>query len=374
MIYELDPALVPHARPLFRSLEAFQPMCTAVLGGIHSGRVFVDDPSLPRTALLCTFLPSGGAAWCFLAGNADDDATNRALNQAISAGEVAGQDVGMFLFTCDPEDWHGQLPVVFHPRPPVPMRRRHYLCHEMTYAWRDRLPPGFRLQRMDPALLDDPDLQVPADVRETLAQWQRVTDVRLQDFGFVAIHGQEIVAWATVDFVAGGTGDIGFFTLEPYRRRGLASAVAAAALEHGLSHGLSAVSWTCAEGNPASIRTAERLGLVHERDYTTYILSLDEAESLVREAYAHLQAGRYEEAIAAYERLFALVDTLPDWAYFEAAQASSALGDREKALAYLSTAVDLGWSSAAALEGCREFESLRGTPEWIALLGRIRQG
>jgi tetratricopeptide (TPR) repeat protein len=154
----------------------------------------------------------------------------------------------------------------------------------------------------------------------------------------------------------------------------LATAVAAAALEHGLSHGLSAVSWTCGEGNLGSIRTAERLGLARERDYTTYILSLDESESVVQEAYAHLQAGRYEDAIAAYERLFALVNEPPDWAYFEAAQAASALDDRGKALAYLNSAVDRGWSSAAALEGCQEFEPLRGTPEWIALLNRIQQG
>jgi RimJ/RimL family protein N-acetyltransferase len=374
MIHELEPGAYRGARPLFRSLETFQPMCTAVLEGVYPGRVFADDPSHPQTALLCTYLAGGGPAWCFLAGDALDEATNRALNEAISAGKVARQDTGAFLFTCDPEDWGGQLPVVFRPRPPVPMRRRHYLCREMDYDWRARLPEGFSVEAMDAALLIRPGLMIPNDVHQTLTRWQAIASPRLRDYGFVVIHGDEVVAWATVDFVAGGRGDIGFFTLEPYRRRGLATAVAAAALEHGLARDLSAVSWTCGESNLGSIRTAETLGCERERDYTIYILTLDEAESVAQEAYGHLQAGRYEEAIAAYERLLALVDEPPAWAYFEAAQAWAAVGDREKALAHLNTAVERGWSSAAALEGCPEFQILHDTPQWAALLAHIRAG
>jgi GNAT superfamily N-acetyltransferase len=227
---------------------------------------------------------------------------------------------------------------------------------------------------LDPALLHRSNLQVPSDVRETLTTWQSVTDRRMQDYGFVAIHGHEVVAWATVDFVAGGTGDIGFFTLEPYRRRGLATVVATAALEHGLAQGLSQVSWTCSEGNHGSIRMAEKLGCVLERGYSTYMLALDPTQSLVQEAYAHLQAERYQEAADAYERLLFRMSDPPDWVHYEAAQAQAALANHEKALAHLHAAVDQGWCSAAALVGTAEFESLHGRPEWTALLNRIRRG
>jgi len=49
-------------RTLFRPLEDFQPMCTAVLEGIWPGEVWADHPNDPESALLVTFLSGGGAA------------------------------------------------------------------------------------------------------------------------------------------------------------------------------------------------------------------------------------------------------------------------------------------------------------------------
>ena len=51
-------------RNLFKPLEAFQPMCTAVLEGIWPGDVWVDELVKPQVAVLLCFLSTGGAAWC----------------------------------------------------------------------------------------------------------------------------------------------------------------------------------------------------------------------------------------------------------------------------------------------------------------------
>ena len=107
-----------------------------------------------------------------------------------------------------------------------------------------------------------------------------MTDPRFMDFGFVTLDRTSpqpvIASWATVDFIATGAGDLGFFTQPEYRRRSLGTIAASAALEHGFASGLQQVNWTCDAGNPGSIRTAEKLGLERIQDYHQAVLIMDE--------------------------------------------------------------------------------------------------
>jgi RimJ/RimL family protein N-acetyltransferase len=283
----------------------------------------------------------------------------------------------MMLFTCHPQDWGGQLATVFNPRQPIPASRRHYVCRALAYDWQANIPDGFVVRRMDDGLLTQPGLKIPDEVRETLDKWRAMDNPRLQDFGFVAIHqggadGAEIASWATVDAVFDGVGDAGLFTVETYRRRGLAAVTAAAAVAHGLSHGLSAVSWTCAESNVGSIRTAERLGFEWESDYTLYYFAFDEAQHLGNLAYSLLQNARYQEATGLFERVLALDDT-PFWVYYDAACAWAALGDRDRAFEHLNAAIDSGWTDIDSVRECKEFQGLHGMPAWEAVLGRLQR-
>jgi RimJ/RimL family protein N-acetyltransferase len=364
MIYELDPMNYERVRPLFQSLVQNQPFCAAVLAGIHPGRVFVDDPGQPHSGAVIR-----EDSWCFLAGSPAEREFNRALNQALFARQIVPQKARSLLFTCDPQDWHGQLAMVFHPRPPIRARRRHYVCRRVNYDWRTRLPEGFVVQSMDEALLSR-QLQVPEEVWETLKRWRAMASPRLQDYGFVAIHGEEVVSWATVDAIVDGVGDAGLFTQPAYRRRGLATATTAAAIEHGLARGLKAVNWTCAVDNIGSIRTAEKLGFERRPDYWLYYFVFDEAEHLAALAYQHLEEGLYREAVELLEQAFARKEGPPVWAYYDAARAWAGLGDQVKALERLSAAVDWGWLD---IEDAKEFESLHGTPQWAAMMERIRK-
>jgi RimJ/RimL family protein N-acetyltransferase len=129
-----------------------------------------------------------------------------------------------------------------------------------------------------------PGLQLPDDVAATLTKWQAMTDSRFMDFGFVTLdctHPQPVIAsWATVDFIAAGAGDLGFFTQPEYRHRGLGIIAASAALEHGFANGLQQVNWTCDADNLGSTRTAERLGLERIEDYHQAVLIMDEKKHM----------------------------------------------------------------------------------------------
>jgi RimJ/RimL family protein N-acetyltransferase len=374
MLHELARAGYARARPLFASLAKHQPACTAVLAGGYPGRVFVDDPERPRTALLVATM-SDNSLWCLLAGDPVNDAFNGALSGALSTGTIAGEGVDMLFLICDPEDWGGRLPAVTAPLAPFPVQRRHYVCRQAAGDPEAHLPAGYRLAQMDPAWLDRPDLQLPDNVRWTLERWRSLGQGEagppLRDFGFAALAGEGVVAWTTVDFVAGGRGEAGVFTLPSHRRRGLAVATAAAAIGHGLAHGLSQVDWSCAEENAGSIRTAEKLGCRRERDYGQYFLLLDEATNLAYGAYERLEAGDYPGAAALHDRSFAMGTPLPAWAYFDAARVRAGLGDGDGALAGLQQAAAQGWTDVAAVAACHEFAPLHGTAGWAAVLAAM---
>jgi RimJ/RimL family protein N-acetyltransferase len=109
-------------------------------------------------------------------------------------------------------------------------------------------------------MLTRPGPELPEDIRDTS--------------GDVPI----ISSWATVDFVANGMGDLGFFTQSNSRRKSLGTiaAAAAAAIEHGLNNGLSQVNWTCDAENVGSYSTAKKLGLEKIGDYKMVLLLMDE--------------------------------------------------------------------------------------------------
>jgi RimJ/RimL family protein N-acetyltransferase len=280
MIQSLAIDQFPKARPLVRRLTDNHPMCTAVLEGVYPGKVYVDDLTQPRAALLTTYIESEThGTWCYLAGE-PAPAFNQALHTAVFSHQIVTAGTPILLFTCDPDDWGGQIDEVFAPRPPIWLPRHHFIGRQIGFDWRAALPPDFAVEPMDDALHHIPGLELPEDVATTLAKWGTFTDPGFVDFGFVILdrtRPQPVIAgWATVDFIAARAGDLGFFTQPDYRRRGLGTVAASAALEHGFATGLQQVNWTCDADNPGSIRTAERLGLERLEDYHMALLIMDE--------------------------------------------------------------------------------------------------
>jgi RimJ/RimL family protein N-acetyltransferase len=285
MIQSLSIDQFPNARPLFQRLVNSQPMCTAVLEGIYPGKVYVDNLTQPRTALLTTHIESEAhGIWCFLAGEPTNDAFNQSINTAIFSHQIIADNTPILFLTCDPDDWGGQMDAVLTPRPPIWFPRYHFISRQVSFDWQAALPPGFTVQPMNDDLHDIPGLQLPEDVAATLTKWQAMTDPRFMDFGFVTLdrtHPQPLIAsWATVDFIAAGAGDLGFFTQPEYRHRGLGTIAASAALEHGFANGLQQVNWTCDADNPGSTRTAEKLGLERIEDYRQAVLIMDEKKHM----------------------------------------------------------------------------------------------
>lgn len=270
MIHELQPAAFQRARPLFRGLR-FHLASAAVLDGNIPGMILVDDAGQPRSAFMLS--PEGA----YLAGDPDNDAFSRALNEAVVARRALGKDVSVLCFVVHPERWRDRLRDVVAPHTPVAENRRHYVCRTGRYDWRSRLPQGYVVRRIRRSLLEDPEIVMPDHVTGWMVNnWGSVDRFLEGGFGFAAMAGDELVCWSLTDCVSGDRCEIGIRTVPAHRRRGLAAATASAAVEYALSGDFSMVGWHCPDDNLGSIATAEKVGFKKERDYAAYYAFLDE--------------------------------------------------------------------------------------------------
>jgi RimJ/RimL family protein N-acetyltransferase len=290
MIYQVEEASYKTVRPLFHSLERTQPMCMAVLAGVYPGKVFVNDVDNPDTAFLTTFIEDEASGiWGFLAGNPTRAGLNQELNRSIINRETVSKETPMLFFTCDSTSWDVSMNVVMAPYLPIRVPRWHFVSREAKYDWHANLPRGYSVLRMTENLKHLPGVHIPKDVNLNLEKWRAFESDQYHDFGFVVVDETGvkpiIVSWATVDFIVEGAGDLGFFTLPDYRRMGLGTVVAAAALGYGFENGMSQIYWTCDAVNQGSIHTAMKLGLERIADYTMYVLIFDQAQHLQTLAY-----------------------------------------------------------------------------------------
>jgi RimJ/RimL family protein N-acetyltransferase len=384
MIHELKKRDYKKVRPLFKELD-WNLITSAVIEGTSPGRVYVDRVEDPRTAFMCT------VEGYYLAGYDSNDGFNTSLNKLILgrifAGDTVRSNETEVAIGFHPGSWKEKMSIIFQGRIPLTTARRHYVCTELKADhWMDHVPEGFRVLRIDEKLLRTHQLEIPEHVTGWMkTNWGSIPDFMKKGFGFCTLHDKRIVSWSIADCTSGDACEIGIHTREDYRRQGLATLTAAAAVDYSLSSGFRQVGWHCEEHNLGSIGVAEKVGFKLERKYIQYYACANQAHHLGETAQSHFRAKRYKEAIESYEKFFATPpEELPKWLrqilpkelgthYFRVAYAHAAIGEDNGALKYLEKAVDNGWLYMDFLMSCKEFESMHGTSAWNSILEKLRK-
>ncbi len=364
MFYTLETDRFYTAAPLFDELARHHMFCAGVLQGKYPGQLWVDDVLRPRSALLVK-----DGFWAYLGG----DAGNTAFNQAVRAGffdrQITGDKSGGLLMSVTSNDWLEILVRLFPDRPPTALPRRHYVARLGAFNELAAVPDGFSLHFIDESLRT---LPLPDDVRKVLDLRAGAQQPDGDAFGYVALHNHQYAAHAVIDCIVDGGGDIGLFTAEAFRRRGLAAATSAATIAYGLAHGLTAIHWDSAAYNAGSIHTANKLGLQFVLEHTQYVLVLNEQGHWINQAWNQLDAGQFQTALDVCDRVIAHQAAVPAAIHFLAGAAWAGLGNLSQALTCLNTAAGAGWDDAAETESCAPLAVLQGMPEWETVVSRIK--
>ena len=212
----------------------------------------------------------------YLAGNAAPTGVVAALTELVATElrpQVLAQGAPYFRVHATTPSLTAALPAIFagvalHPQPA-------YLYIDggaSLPAGAARLP-DLTIRPIDRELLARDDLVHVDEVRgEVRWMWPSIERFLDAGFGMAAVVPGAITCWCTAEYVGPRTCGVGIATAPDYRRRGVALTTAAAFLQTARVRGLTAY-WECSQANVASVRLAERLGLVRcavEQDWAGF--------------------------------------------------------------------------------------------------------
>jgi len=373
MFQELKPNEFKKVHSLFQGFN-YSLSIQAAIEGNSPGRIFTDDVSHPRTALALT------VEGYLLAGDNGNPETNEALRiffkDRIFTGEVFVNGDESMSLAVHPETWEARLPELIPTYEIEKIERYHYLCRILKFDWRNNIPEGYTVRRVDRALLDDAQVIFSDEMRGWMnfeEVWWTEDNFLSKGVSFAVLYEGEIVAWCTPDCVAGDRMDIGIVTHRAHRRRGLATIAVAATVEHCLHNGFSAVGWHCNAINIGSWKTAEKVGFERNCQYAYYYYMYDPIDHLAELGWYYYQRQEYAKTIQYYEQVFALRDKNPGGYYYVMASSWARLGNKEKPIKYLQMAADQGWKHFEWTKQQEEFRILHEMSEWDAVLARMER-
>jgi GNAT superfamily N-acetyltransferase len=370
LIYKLDPTMFRKVTPFLETMD-YNLAPRAVIEGNAPGDVYVDDGVDPRAALIHV-----GHRF-YLVGTPDNEAFNGAVGgfftetvypQAIAEGK------NMFVLYYAPDGWSDRLDAILPGKFPRQDMRQAYSLEGSRDVRPSPLPDGFVLRDVDRDLLNEDDLGNLDDlVEEVHSEAPSVDDFLANRFGVCVVHEGALVGWCLSEYNCGDRCEVGIETVEEYRRRGIATAMATALARRAFSSGITHVGWHCWADNAGSIATALKAGFEKVRDYQVAFAWFDELTNLAVHGNLCFRDGEIEEAVAWFERAMRIGDA-PAWVYWNAACANARLGEDETAMAYVHRAIDAGFDDLEHLRNSEHLKHLHDRPGWRALIDRLISG
>lgn len=241
---ELTRQNAPLVAPLFAGVP--MTLVQSFLDGCM-GRGFADDPQNPTCAQIAV------ADLIFTAGDAAS-----ADAAAMVGGPAGAEGRPVVIFVPQNAAW-AELITRCHPGRTTGITR-YAFHHEADFSaqrlreYRDNLPAGYRLAFIDEALYHQ---CLASPLQDLCSQFPTARDYAARGLGVCALFGNDVVGGASSYTVYKGGIEIEVDTLAAHRRRGVATACAAALILACLERDITP-AWDAA--NPESKALAEKLG------------------------------------------------------------------------------------------------------------------
>lgn len=355
-------------RPLFRKMEIHLPL-QAILAGHVDAPVYVDDLEHPHLAL--TWVMSR----VYLAGKPGSRAVADAvrnifvgvlMREALKAGREA------YMLAYPDASWEPFIRLVLDGRQPIQVGRQYYTFKEARGNWRTMLPAGMQVRQVDAALLAEKWHNPEYLTEEMCSERPSVEDFLAKSFGVCLTRDDEILGWCLSEYNTHHRCEVGIAVRGDVRKRGLATMLALAFVEMAQARDVARVGWHCGATNRASGATALKAGFEKVLDYPAYLGWFDPALNMAQRGYFELVNDNFADALACYEKALAMPEA-PEWAYFGAGCAAAMLGQSERALAHLASAVEHGAEDGDDFRESKFLTSLRDQLSFNLLLEKLDQ-
>ncbi len=371
MIYELSVQEYNRIKTIFRE-QTNHPIILGILNGNNQGKVYVDDPKQPKTALI----------WAkfeifLLVGDKENDSFNKNLESFIRE-RIAPESlqIGDIAFQLEfPQSNTDEGTVIDRLKNYLPKAygRCAFTFNEEKYRglsqWHDQIPFGYSVEKITPELIDRDKEGV---IREELDNFWVSPEVFFEKgIGYCTMQGDKAVSSCLSVYASEGDIEIGINTYDlKHRNKGLATLAARAVLDECLQRGVTP-HWKTEHFRYASIKLANKLGFENRRDYKAYYFFYRELDNLVGSAYYHLKEFGDVLTATDYVKRAEELGELEDWHCFLIACGFAVIGETTIALSYLEQAVDKGWRDTSDVRFENDLKNLQGLKEWEILTKKL---
>lgn len=267
MVYQLQVNEFQKAGEVFSRMENHLAVA-AILDGSAPGRVYVDDPARPASAL------ARGARRFYLAGDAGNPNFNESLRR-LFGDEIYPQAQREGAAACMlyyPEaSWEAPAEQILEGKKPVKLGRQYYELKALRQDWRKLIPPGMVVRRVDAKLLEDTQLKHLDDLKnEMVSECPSLETFLHTRLGVCALAGDEIAGWSLSEYNLGERCEIGIETVGQFRRQGVGTITAGALIELAQAQGIRRIGWDCFSENAPSAATAVKVGFEMVEEYSVY--------------------------------------------------------------------------------------------------------
>ena len=111
---------------------------------------------------------------------------------------------------------------------------------------------------------------------EMVSERPSVEDFLQRSFGVCLLHDGAVVGFCLSEYNWAGRCEVGVWTAEAHRQRGLGKLMSLALVEQAMQRGYTEVGWHCWANNLPSAALACSAGFALQRDYLVYLYLLED--------------------------------------------------------------------------------------------------
>ncbi|MFX0091308.1 MAG: GNAT family N-acetyltransferase [Candidatus Hodarchaeota archaeon] len=299
-------------RPLINNFK-HRPMLESIIEGSSIGKIFVDDLSAPRSAIVWTFEFEGESLF-YLLGTSTNTQFNEAFQNYFNTEiKPLAKKKGWEEYYLIPlSEWsESTLKNIFGDKTLIKDTTKYFLLNpekfrELHSNWKKTIPDGYSLQCIESEDVFKKNQERMPEFAD-ITSWTSYDRFKERGFSYCLVKNEtkEIVAGCTTGFVVHGEDprcELGLITDENFRRRGFATIVSCATIEEALKRNLKVIVeiWNI---NEASIKTHQKLGFEHFRDGIFYGSLFDELQHyLVTSHHFYVNHNNPQESAKAFNK------------------------------------------------------------------------
>lgn len=264
MPFLLEPDAYTSVHALFEEMN-YHLAVVHVLAGILPGRVYVDTPANPGTAIL---IPANQHR-IYVSGEPSPSLLADVIHLFFKESGEESYEFVLHYDTAHP--WQPTIEQVLQGQETTFLWRHYYRLTEPPTPVVEPLPKNITISHIDEAKVADTTFaNRELLIEEIHSESPSLEYFFRQNFGFCAQDAHQLVGWCLAEYRYQSRYELGIETIEAYRRQWIATHLATAVIRQAFAQGATEIGWHCWADNTPSIATALKLGFEKVLDYPAY--------------------------------------------------------------------------------------------------------